>query len=42
VPAGSTVGSFEVTTLFSSSGKQVEVATEHGGATKVTNLAITP
>jgi hypothetical protein len=42
VPAGSTVGSFEVTTLFSSSGKQVEVATAHGGATKVTNLAITP
>jgi len=42
VPAGSTVGSFEVTTLFSSSGKQVEVATAHGGATKVTNLTITP
>jgi hypothetical protein len=42
VPAGSTVGSFEVTTLFSSSGKQVEVATAHGGATKVANLAINP
>jgi hypothetical protein len=42
VPAGSNVGSFEVTTLFSSSAKQVEVAAAHGGATKIANLAITP
>jgi hypothetical protein len=42
VPSGSTTGSFQVTTFYTSSQESLEVATAYGGETKVATLTVRP
>ena len=42
VPSGSVVGSFQVTTFFTSGEQRIDVTSEHGGASKTATVVMRP